>query len=763
MAALPQSGIEMVAKGASAYISDIDRAAKATDKFGDGLGSVAGKAGGFSTVMTGALMRVGEVAVDALGRAAQATGQFLADSVTSAADVEQILAVMGATSGATAAQLEQVRDTAIALGGDLTLPATSAQDASEAMLELTKAGFSVDEAMAAAKGTLQLAAAAQVDAGEAAAITAQAINAFGLEASDAAHIADLLAGGANASSASMTDLAQGLQQGGFAFDAAGQNVDDLVVSLAALTNVGLTGSDAGTALKNAMMRLMNPTEKAAGLMKDLGIQAYDAQGNMKPWPELLEHIRKATAGMTQEERNAALGTIFLSDGMKAMIPLLDMTAEEYAALEASVTKAGSAQEVAGAQTQGFNGAIAGLQSQMETLQLIIGTKLLPLLTPLIQQVSGVASAIGGITTAVLDAGLGSSEFLESLGLLDAALGLMPGSAEGVYMAMTKIGESAQSAAAFVQANLVPILSAAAAVILAVAVPAFVAWATAASAAAIATITALAPVVIPLVAIGAAAAILGLAWQENWGGIQETTTAAWAAIEPQLKALWEWLGTTIPPIIQQLADFFNTVILPAVTAFAGFVAGTLLPALVNLFHLGLAVVAQGALNLSKQFSDFLQPAIAAVSGFIEANAQPAMENMEPVMKALADVGSTVSGAFDGIAKAIGGAVSKVKEFIEWAAKIKVPALVTPGSPTPLEIGMRGIASATDLAASAFMDKFNVALAQMPAQQVSAIAKPSMGGGSSSTTNSRVLNFSPVYGGSVRPSPAMDVSLARSLAL
>ena len=399
---LPQSGIELVAQGASAYIADVNKAARATDDFTKNLSSSGNRASAFGEVVTGALRRVGEVALDALGMAAKAAGQFLADSVTSAADVEQTLNVLGATSGATAAQLEEVRDVAIKLGGDLDLPNASAQDAAEAMLELSKAGFTVQESMAAAKGTLQLAAAAQIEAGEAAAITAQAINSFGLEASDAAHVADLLAGGANASSASMTDLAQGLQQGGFAFDAAGQDIDQLVVSLAALTNVGLTGSDAGTALKNAMMRLMNPTEKAAKLMNKLGIEAYDANGKMKPWPEVLENIRKATKGMTDEQRNAALGTIFLSDGMKAMIPLLDMSAADYAKLQREVTKTGSAQTVAGAQTKGFNGAIAGLHSQMETLQLIIGTKVLPALTPLIKAFSEAVGWVATFTSRFID-------------------------------------------------------------------------------------------------------------------------------------------------------------------------------------------------------------------------------------------------------------------------------------------------------------------------------------------------------------------------
>lgn len=732
MASLPQSGIELVASGASAYIGDIDRAAKATDKFGDGLGSVAGKAGGFSTVLTGALMRVGEVAVDALGKAAQAAGQFLADSVTAAADVEQTLAVMGATSGATAAQLEQVRDTAIALGGDLSLPATSAQDASEAMLELTKAGFSVDEAMAAAKGTLQLAAAAQVDAGEAAAITAQAINAFGLEASDAAHIADLLAGGANASSASMTDLAQGLQQGGFAFEQGNQSVDTLVTSLAALTNVGLTGSDAGTALKNAMMRLMNPTEKAAGLMKDLGFSAYDANGNMKPLEDIIGELNIAMTGMTSEERDAALGTIFLSDGMKAMTPLLKMGRDGFIELRNEVSAAGSAQEVAGAQTQGFNGAIAGLQSQMETLQLIIGTKLLPLLTPLIQQVSAVASAFGEITMSALDAGIGSGEFLESLGLLDTALGLVPGTAEGVYTAIAQIATTIQSY-----------------------IPPAIALAQSAFTDLSAFITSIMPTVQSIVTT--TLAVMATFWQQHGATVMQVVNSVFPFIQGVIQTVlgviqgvmaialaamtgdWETGFAQLAQANQTIWTGIQNVLFGVLNAIAAFF-GTTVDGLIALWSSNLAKLATIATTSINEALAAFRTAIA-----------PAAEIGSAIISGIV---SGISSGASKLAKAATDAANGALKAAKEALGIKSPSKVF-----EVQVGYQMSAGI----AEGIMDGAGLVNTALAGVTTAAIAKPGGGGSSSSVTNSRSLTYAPVYGSGVRPSPAMDVSLARSLAL
>lgn len=383
---LPQSGVSLVAQNAGSFLSSMRSAEGA-------LGSFQSSAGAMSNIVTGAFRQVGTIITNVLAGAVRAVGTWLKASVGVAGDFEQTLNVLGATSGATGAQLEQVAQKAKELGADLTLPATSAQDAAQVMLELSKAGFSVQESMDAAKGALQLSAAAQVDAAAAAQITAGAINAFNLEATDAVRVADLLAAGANASSASMTDLAQGLQQAGFMFHAVGMPIEDLITSLAALTNVGLTGSDAGTALKNALVRLTNPTKKAAELMAKLGFNAYDATGKMKPMPLLITDLQKALAGMTDEQKNAALGTIFLSDGMKAMIPLLGLGADGFNALKDKVTVAGAAADVAGAQMKGWNGAVASTQSQLETLQLIIGTLIKNALTPLLFTVADIASKV----------------------------------------------------------------------------------------------------------------------------------------------------------------------------------------------------------------------------------------------------------------------------------------------------------------------------------------------------------------------------------
>ena len=219
-----------------------------------------------------------------------------------AADMERSMNVLQQVIGANEQAMAALNQQALQLGADTVF---SAGDASQAMLELGKAGLDAEQIMGAMPGVLSLAAAGGVDLKQAVALATATMQNFGLAAQDTAYIADLMANAANASSADIVDLSQGMQQAGFAFNLANQDADDLAASLAILTNRGLSGSDAGTALKNAFMRMMNPTEEAKGVMRDLGIAFYDANGNMKELPDIIGMLNKSFIDLTDEQRDAA--------------------------------------------------------------------------------------------------------------------------------------------------------------------------------------------------------------------------------------------------------------------------------------------------------------------------------------------------------------------------------------------------------------------------------------------------------------------------
>lgn len=390
------------------------------------------KASGVFDRIGGALKGLGAAGLAVAGGAVVGLTAALGSSVQVAGEFETKMNLLQAVSGATADEMAQIGQKAIALGADLTLPATSASQAGEAMLELTKSGFSVQQAMDAAKGTLQLAAAAGIAEARAAEIASNAINAFGLSASDATLVADLLAASANASSIEIGDVADSYQMASAVFAGfqgpvvgAKESLVDLTTAIALLGNVGIKGSDAGTALKQSLLQLAGPsavakdqmralylatmaegdagqnlnkvlqgnakarTEGLQGLLESAGATAqagdiaYDAAGKMRPFEEILRLTAQATRSMSDEMRNDAITTIFGADAARAIIPLMKMEGEEWDKMATAIQRKNAAAELAAARTKGWQGAVAGLQSQMETFQLLLGTAVLPVITSLI--------------------------------------------------------------------------------------------------------------------------------------------------------------------------------------------------------------------------------------------------------------------------------------------------------------------------------------------------------------------------------------------
>lgn len=337
-------------------------------------------------------------AILAIGGGIGALKTLFVDPIKSAGDFQQSLNVLQATASATDKQMRSVQATAIALGADIRLPATSAKDATDAMLELAKAGFSVTQSQQAARGVIQLSTAAQVDNATAAQIAANAINAFGLRASESARVADLLAGAANASSASMTDVAQSLQFAASVAHQANVPIEDTVTAIAEMANAGISGSVAGSSLAQVLRSLQAPTSKAKDELHKLGISVFDAQGDFRGIRPLIADFTKATEGLTQSERSRAIQAIFGSRAQQAANIVLLGGVDAFDKLKGATTAQGAAQRLASSQTKGFNGAMAALRSTVETLQIQIGLKLLPVMTSLTRSLA--TNLPGAVNAAV---------------------------------------------------------------------------------------------------------------------------------------------------------------------------------------------------------------------------------------------------------------------------------------------------------------------------------------------------------------------------
>ena len=361
--------ISILIKAQDQTSQEVDKAANSVDKAADRMKGAA-KVAAAATVV--AAVAIGTSAV-------QAAGEY-----------ESSLSRLQQASGASADQMSRLSTTALQLGKDSTLAGVSAADAAATMTELAKAGLSVDDTLAAAKGTMSLAKAGNIQFADAATIAASALNAFGMEGKDATKVADTLAAGANASQADLSDLALGLQQSATVAKQFKLSLNENVTALALFANNGIKGSDAGTSLKTMLIALANPSKESADAMKQIGFNAYDANGKFVGLGEMSKRLASSLNGLTDEQKQATLATIFGTDAFRAAAVLADNAGGSYESMSQKVGKVGAAQEAAKAQMGSYERAMEGLRNTASDLSIRLGTALLPTVTSVINYISGSA-------------------------------------------------------------------------------------------------------------------------------------------------------------------------------------------------------------------------------------------------------------------------------------------------------------------------------------------------------------------------------------
>lgn len=346
-------------------------------------GESAGKSGGIGMLaLKGGALAAG-AAVAGVGIAAAGAAVGLASSVGKAMDFESGLSNIKAVSGATAEEMDKVKDAALRIGAETSF---SASEGAAAIEELVKAGVSVEGVLnGAADAAVALAAAGEVDMPTAAAIAGAAMNNFGIAASELPHIADLIAGAANASAISVEDFGYSLQASGAAAALAGFSFDDLSVAVTAMGNAGIKGSDAGTSLKTFMMNLQPETDKQIGLFKELGLTLedgsnafFDAEGNVKSMTEVAGILKEATKDLTSEQKLSTLSTLFGSDAIRAAAVIAEEGAEGMTELAGAMGKV-TAADVSATKLDNLSGSVEAFWGSLETLQIKAGMAFTPIL------------------------------------------------------------------------------------------------------------------------------------------------------------------------------------------------------------------------------------------------------------------------------------------------------------------------------------------------------------------------------------------------
>ena len=299
-----------------------------------------------------------------------AVAAFGVTAVKMAADFDQQMSTVQANTGATSAQMDQLRAAAIEAGASTVYSAT---DSADAINDLGKAGMSVTDILAGGlTGALNLAASDGMAVGDAAEYMANALSMFHLKGSQASQVADTLAAGAGKAVGNVSDFGEALNNCGAQANSFGMNVQETTGVLALFAQNGTIGAEAGTQLNSMLMKLAAPSAEAANTMKELGISAYDAQGHFVGMANFAGQLQKAEKGLTDEQRNQANATIFGSYAIKAANYLYEAGESGVNKWTKAVSESGYAAEQAAAKNNNLKGDLENLSGSMESLMISVG-------------------------------------------------------------------------------------------------------------------------------------------------------------------------------------------------------------------------------------------------------------------------------------------------------------------------------------------------------------------------------------------------------
>jgi TP901 family phage tail tape measure protein len=473
----------------------------------------------------------------------------LGAAIKTAADFDTAMRKAGAIAGANVTQFGNMRAAALELGATTSKSAT---EVATAMTELAAKGFDANQVIAAMPGVIAAAEAS----GEGLALTsdtvASALNIWGLEASEASTVADVLAMSANKTAAGVEDLSYAFKYAGAPAAALGISMEETASAVGLMTNAGLDGSNAGTALRASLLALNNPAKAQQKIMDQLGFSIQDSSGNVKGLSEMIGDLTAATKGMSEADKVATISKLVGSEATSGFLALIEAGPDKINAMTESLeNSAGASAEAAAQMKAGIGGTLENLQGAFETLAISIGTALIPAIQFVANALTTLANWFNALPTPVQNT-------IAILGALAAVFALVAG----------------------------PIL------ILVAVLPAIIAGFTAIAAAVGIATSSLLVVIGVVAAVVAAVALIGVAlvlaynkieWFRNmvdaaWAWIQMAWTTALNAIKAAVVTVLSFVSQYIAQILnfaKQLWDQHGASIMASVTSIYNSIKSTVM--------------------------------------------------------------------------------------------------------------------------------------------------------------------------------------------
>ena len=353
-------------------------------------------------------------AVTGLGTAAVTTAANFESSMS------QVQATMGITKesmstldGQSVNTMDALSNLAQEMGASTAFSAT---ECAEALNYLALAGYDTQEMADTLPTVLNLAAAGGIDLASASDMVTDAMSALGMKTSEADKMVDQMAKTASTTNTSVAQLGEGILTIGATAKSVKGGTAELNTALGILANNGIKGAEGGTHLRNIILSLQNPTDKAAGSLKQLGVSVYDSEGNMRSMNDILGDLNKSMDGMTSEEKANIISTIFNKTDLSSVNALLANTGNTWDELQASIENSGGAAgQMADTQLDNLQGQLTLLKSAVEGLAISFGQLLMPAIKTIVGWVQKFVDWLNGMDE-------GTKKVVVTIALLAAALG-----------------------------------------------------------------------------------------------------------------------------------------------------------------------------------------------------------------------------------------------------------------------------------------------------------------------------------------------------
>ena len=367
------------------------------------------------------------------------------------ADFEEGMSEVQAISRASASDMELLKEKAKEMGAETKFSAT---ESAAAFKYMAQAGWNTEDMLNGISGVMSLAAASGEDLALTADIVTDSLTAFGLEAKDAAHFSDVLAMTANATNTDVANLGYTFKYVAPVAGALGYSIEDMSVAIGLMANSGIKAETAGTALRATLTNLAKPTQQMTGYMEELGISLTDAQGNVKPFNEVMIDLREGFEGLTEAQKAEYAAGIAGKEAMSGLLAIVNASDEDFAALTEQINNCnGAAEEAAKIMQDNLKGSVEQLGGALETLGIEFYDSVN---TPIRTSVDSATSMVEQLTKAFKDGGL--SGLVSELGtvfaevatqaansapkMIDAATSMITSFLDGIGSNTNRIAEAA---------------------------------------------------------------------------------------------------------------------------------------------------------------------------------------------------------------------------------------------------------------------------------------------------------------------------------